>query len=200
MGDSMQNALAGEMIALVQSWSAATGPRSINSRRWSTISCAGWRGSYMQNESPARTMQATALVHEAYLRLANVTNIDLNHRGQFFAVTSRIMRNILLDEARTRLAAKRGGRQERVNLTEIPDGADRAGSDLLALDEALRALAVADARKAQVIELRFFGGLSVEDTAAALGISPETVMRDVKAARAWLKREISGRSVSRASH
>jgi RNA polymerase sigma factor (TIGR02999 family) len=149
-------------------------------------------GHYMQNESPARTIQATALVHEAYLRLVDVTKVDLRHRAQFFAVTARIMRNILLDNARARSAAKRGGQQARVNLDEIPDVSDRGGRDLLALDDALTALAAVDPRKAQVIELRFFGGLSVEDTAAALNISAETVMREARAARAWLKREMSG--------
>ena len=151
-------------------------------------------GHYMQNESPARTVQATALVHEAYLRLVNVTNLGLRHRAQFFAITSRMMRNILLDDARARSAAKRGGQQARVNLDEIPDISARNGNDLMALDDALTALAAVDARKAQVIELRFFGGLSVEDTAAALNVSVETVLRDARAARAWLRRELSGKT------
>ena len=149
---------------------------------------------YMQNESPARTMQATALVHEAYLRLAEVKRVDGGHRAQFFAMTARIMRNILLDNARARSAAKRGGQQARVELDEIPDLSDRGDSDLVALDEALTALAATDTRKAKVIELRYFGGLSVEETAAALGVSEETVLRDARAARAWLKRELSGRA------
>jgi RNA polymerase sigma factor (TIGR02999 family) len=102
------------------------------------------------------------------------------------------MRNILLDNARARAAAKRGGQQARVNLDEIPDLSGQGGHDLLALDDALTALAAFDPRKAQVIELRFFGGLSVEDTAAALNLSAETVMRDARAARAWLRRELSG--------
>jgi RNA polymerase sigma factor (TIGR02999 family) len=146
----------------------------------------------LAQEAPGQTLQATALVHEAYLRLVDVTKVDLRHRAQFFAVTARIMRNILLDNARARSAAKRGGQQARVNLDEIPDVSDRGGRDLLALDDALTALAAVDPRKAQVIELRFFGGLSVEDTAAALNISAETVMREARAARAWLKREMSG--------
>jgi RNA polymerase sigma factor (TIGR02999 family) len=132
------------------------------------------------------------LVHEAYLRLVDVTKVDLRHRAQFFAITARIMRNVLLDNARARAAVKRGGQQARVNLDEIPDLSDQSGHDLLALDYALTALAAVDPRKAQVIELRFFGGLSVEDTAAALNVSAETVMRDARAARAWLRREMSG--------
>jgi len=151
-------------------------------------------GHYMQNESPGRTIQATALVHEAYLRLVNVDNVDLRHPGQFFAITARIMRNILLDNARARAAAKRGGQASRVNLAEIPDVSDRSESDFLALEDALMALAAVDERKARVIELRFFGGLSVEETATTLNISPETVMRDARTARAWLRRELSGRS------
>ena len=103
------------------------------------------------------------------------------------------MRHILLDSARARQAGKRGGQQVRVNLDEIADTPVQRGSDLLALDDALTALAAVDARKAQVIELRFFGGLSVEETAAALNISPETVNRDARAARAWLRRDLSGR-------
>jgi RNA polymerase sigma-70 factor, ECF subfamily len=149
-------------------------------------------GYYMQNESPARTIQATGLVHEAYLRLVDATDLDLRHRGQFFAMTARIMRNILLDNARARSAAKRGGRQARVDLDDIPDLSSQGGTGLMELDDALTALAAVDPRKAQVIELRFFGGLSVEDTAAALNISAETVMRDARAARAWLRRELSG--------
>jgi RNA polymerase sigma-70 factor, ECF subfamily len=148
-------------------------------------------GHYMQNESPARTIQATGLVHEAYLRLVDVTNVDWQHRAQFFAITARIMRNILLDNARARASAKRGGQQARVNLDEIPDIAGRRGSELMALDDALTALAVIDPRRAQVIELRFFGGLSVEETAAVMNVSPETVMRDARVARAWLQRELS---------
>lgn len=150
-------------------------------------------GHYMQNESPARTIQATALVHEAYLRLAEVTNVDWQHRAQFFAISARIMRNILLDNARARASAKRGGQQARLDLDEIPDISGQRGSDLLALDDALVTLATIDPRRAQVIELRFFAGLSVEDTAAVMKVSQETVMRDARVARAWLKRELSGK-------
>ena len=147
----------------------------------------------MQNEGPARTIQATALVHEAYLRLAEVTNVDWQHRSQFFALSARIMRNILLDNARARASAKRGGLQARVNLDEIPDVAARRGSELMALDDALTALAKIDPRRAQVIELRFFGGLSVDETAAVMKVSQETVMRDARVARAWLKRELNNK-------
>src|SRR4051794_10251641 len=151
-------------------------------------------GHFMQNEQAGRTVQATALVHEAYLRLVDVTNVDWEHRAHFFAVSARIMRNILLDAARARVAAKRGGNSPVVSFDEIPDIGARRGRELIALDDALTALAAVDPRRAEVIELRFFGGLGVEETAAVLKVSPETIMRDARVARAWLKRELSGRS------
>jgi RNA polymerase sigma factor (TIGR02999 family) len=188
----MENRQAAETIGLLQAWSS--GDRSALNQLTPRVydQLRRLAGYYMQNESPARTIQATALVHEAYLRLVDVTNVDWQHRAQFFAVTTRIMRNILLDNARARAAAKRGGQQARVNLDEIPALSDQGGRNLLALNDALTALAAVDPRKAQVIELRFFGGLSVEDTAAALNVSAETVMRDARAARAWLRRELNG--------
>ena len=188
----MENLQATDTMGLLQAWSS--GDRAALNQLTPHVydQLRRLAGHYMQNESPARTIQATALVHEAYLRLVDVTKVNLQHRAQFFAITSRIMRNILLDNARARAAAKRGGQQARVNLDEIPDLSDQGGHDLLALDEALTALAAVDHRMAQVIELRFFGGLSVEDTAAALKVSVETVMRDARAARAWLRRELSG--------
>jgi RNA polymerase sigma factor (TIGR02999 family) len=188
----MENRQAAETIGLLQAWSSGdrTALNQLTPRVYDQLRRLA--GYYMQNESPARTIQATALVHEAYLRLVDVTNVDWQHRAQFFAVTTRIMRNILLDNARVRAAAKRGGQQARVNLDEIPALSDQGGRNLLALNDALTALAAVDPRKAQVIELRFFGGLSVEDTAAALNVSAETVMRDARAARAWLRRELNG--------
>jgi len=190
----MQNRQAAQTTGLLHAWSG--GERAALDQLTSHVyqQLRRLAGHYMQNEGPARTIQATALVHEAYLRLANVTNVDLHHRAQFFAITARIMRNILLDNARARFAAKRGGQQARVNLDEIPDASDRSGSDLMSLDDALTALAAVDARKAEVIELRFFGGLSVDETAAALNVSAETVLREARAARAWLRRELSGKA------
>jgi RNA polymerase sigma factor (TIGR02999 family) len=136
-------------------------------------------------------MQATALVHEAYLELIDVTNVDWQHRAHFFAVSAQIMRHILLDRARRRLADKRGGTAERVNLDELPDLGGGRARELIALDDALNALAAIDERKARVVELRFFGGLSVEESAEVLAISPETIMRDWKFARSWLQSELS---------
>jgi RNA polymerase sigma factor (TIGR02999 family) len=148
-------------------------------------------GYQLQHERPGQTLQATALVHEAYLELIDIKNVDWKHRAHFFAVSAQIMRHILLDRARRRVTAKRGGNAERVNLDELPDlGASRA-RELIALEDALNALAAIDARKARVVELRFFGGLGVEETAAVLAISPETVMRDWKFSRSWLQAELS---------
>lgn len=148
-------------------------------------------GHMMQGERAGRTLQATALVHEAYLKLIDVDNVDWQHRAHFYAVAAQIMRRILLDRARKRGAAKRGGAAERINLDEIPDLAAQRDSQLIALDEALCRLAEVDARKAKVIELRFFGGLSVEETAEVLKLSADTVMRDWRLARAWLLAELN---------
>lgn len=150
-------------------------------------------GHHLQNERPGNTLQATALVHEAYLELIDITNVDWQHRAHFFAVSAQIMRHILLDRARRRVAAKRGGDAERVNLDEVPDLSGERAKELIALEDALNALAAIDARKARVVELRFYGGLSVEESAAVLDVSPETVMRDWKFARSWLQSELSRR-------
>lgn len=150
-------------------------------------------GNQLNNERAGNSMQATALVHEAYLELIDVTNVDWQHRAHFFAVSSQIMRHILLDRARRRVAGKRGGDAERVSLDELPDLSGGRAKELIALDDALNALAAIDARKARVVELRFFGGLSVEETAEVLALSPETVMRDWKFARSWLQSELSSR-------
>jgi RNA polymerase sigma factor (TIGR02999 family) len=151
----------------------------------------------MQNERPGRSIQATALVHEAYLKLIDVDRMDWRHRAHFFAVSARIMRRILLDRARRRTADKRGGHAPPVGapvirLEELPDVSSARARELIALDDALQVLASVDARRAQVIELRFFGGLSVEETAEVLRVSPDTVLRDWRLARAWLLSELSG--------
>jgi RNA polymerase sigma-70 factor, ECF subfamily len=148
-------------------------------------------GYQLKNERAGDSMQATALVHEAYLELIDVTNVGWQHRAHFFAVSAQIMRHILLDRARRRVASKRGGSAQRVSLDELPDLGNGRARELIALDDALNALAANDSRKARVVELRFFGGLSVEETAAVLEVSPETVMRDWKFARSWLHAELS---------
>lgn len=151
---------------------------------------------YVRREQAHNRLDATALVHEAYVRLVDAREVDWQDRAHFFAVSARIMRRILVDAARIRMASKRGGDLQRVDadsiaaLDDLPaPGSDRA-AELCALDDALDALAQLDPRRVQVIELRFFAGLSVEETAQTLSVSPQTVMRDWKLARAWLAREL----------
>lgn len=148
-------------------------------------------GRCMKNERAGRTMQATALVHEAYLKLIDVGQVDWQHRAHFYAIAARIMRRILLDRARRRTAGKRGGNAPAVSLDELPDISSVRAREMIALDDALQQLAHVDARKAQVIELRFFGGLTAEETGEVLKVSPDTVLRDWKLARAWLLTELS---------
>lgn len=148
-------------------------------------------GHHLKNERAGDSLQATALVHEAYLELIDITNVEWQHRAHFYAVSAQVMRHILLDRARRRVAAKRGGDAERMNLDVLPDLSGDRAKELIALEDALNALAALDERKARVVELRFYGGLSVEESAAVLSVSPETVMRDWKFARAWLQAELS---------
>jgi RNA polymerase sigma factor (TIGR02999 family) len=148
----------------------------------------------MSHERPGQTLQATALVHEAWLRLIDLQNVEWQDRAHFFAVSAQMMRRILVDRARGRVTGKRGGAAPRVQLDEaleVPEVGSWRAREVLALDDALTGMAEMDARKAKVIELRFFGGLSVEETAEVLKISPQTVMRDWKLARAWLQRELA---------
>jgi RNA polymerase sigma factor (TIGR02999 family) len=145
---------------------------------------------HMRGEKPGNTLQPTALVNQAWLHLAGGAQVAWQDRAHFFAVSSRIMRRILVDAARARSAGKRRGPARHFQLNESIDAAPPCDRELIALDDALDRLARLDERKARVVEMRFFGGLSVEETAAVLRISPQSVMRDWKLARAWLKREI----------
>jgi len=146
---------------------------------------------YMRDERPNHPLQTTALVHEAYLRLIDVTRVDWQSRNHFFAVSARLMRRILVEAARRRNADKRGGDASHVALDEAFVPAADRGADLLALDEALEHLAALAPRKARVVELRYFAGLSVKETADVLGVSVETVMRDWRMAKLWLQRDLS---------
>ena len=146
---------------------------------------------YMSAEQPGQTLQTTALVHEVYLRLVDVENVDWRNRAHFYGLCARLMRRILIDFARSRNYQKRGGLIPHIELEEAATVSAVVGCELLAVDDALKQLAAVDARKSEVVELRFFGGLTVEETATALGVSPETVMRDWKLAKAWLLRELS---------
>jgi len=147
---------------------------------------------HMRRERAGHTLQTTALIHEAYLRLIDASQVRLENRRHFFAVASRLMRQALVDLARERGSLKRGGAAERVSLDEALTVSSQRDDEFLALDEALCALAEFDARKSKVVEMRFFGGLSVEETAEALDVSVETVHRDWRLARSWLLRKLRG--------
>lgn len=146
---------------------------------------------YMRRESSGHTLQTTALVNEVYLRLIDATSVQWQNRAHFFAISANLMRRILIDYARSGNYVKRGGGAIHVSLDEAAVFSPKRAPDLLALDEALSALAEMDPRKSQVIELRFFGGLSVEETAEVLGVSRDTVLRDWRLAKSWLLRELS---------
>ena len=144
----------------------------------------------MAGERPENSFQATALVNEAYVRLVDGKAVAWQDRAHFMAVAARVMRRILVDHARARHYQKRGGHAPKVTFDEALVVVSEPGQDFVALDEALQALGAFDERKSRVIELRFFGGLSVEETAAVLKVSPDTVMRDWRLAKIWLRREM----------
>ncbi|HEU4389593.1 MAG TPA: sigma-70 family RNA polymerase sigma factor [Blastocatellia bacterium] len=145
---------------------------------------------YLRRERPGHTLQATALIHEAYLRLINQENIDWQNRAHFYAIAARLMRQILVDHARKRKAGKRGGSDIKVSLEDAMVVSPGRSVDLVALDEALTGLAALDPQQSRVVELRYFSGLSVEETAEVLGISTRTVKRDWNVAKAWLRERI----------
>ena len=146
---------------------------------------------YMRHERPDHTLQATALVNEAYVRLVDVRRMQWQNRAHFLAVAAQTMRRILVEFARQRHRQKRGGDAVRVTIEDAMEIAHEQDADLVALNDALSALAVLDPRMSQVVELRFFGGLTVQETSEVLNVSPETVNRDWKTAKAWLLRELS---------
>ena len=146
----------------------------------------------MRREKPGRTLQTTALVHEAYLRLLKDATLSFENRAHFLGIAARAMREILIEHARARSARKRGGGAVRLTLDDMVASVPSLSIDVIALDEALQRLTRLDERHARVVELRYFGGLSVEETAAALGLSPATVKRAWTFARAWLYRELTG--------
>ena len=146
---------------------------------------------YMNRERPGHMLQTTALVNEAYLRLIDTSHVRWQNRAHFFAVSAQLMRRILVDFARSRNYLKRGGNAVQVSLDEALAISPEQDADLVALDQALDALAAIDERKTRVVELRFFGGLSIEETAEVLKVSPDTVMRDWRLAKVWLLRELN---------
>lgn len=147
---------------------------------------------YMAGQRPGHTLQTSALVNEVYLRLVDCAQVNWQDRAHFFAVSARLMRRILIDFARSRGYQKRGGHVPHLSLEEAPSVSREPDPNVVALDDALTALAAVDGRKSRVVELRFFGGLSIEETAEVLGVSAETVVRDWRLARAWLLRELNG--------
>jgi RNA polymerase sigma factor (TIGR02999 family) len=144
----------------------------------------------LKADREGHTLQPTALVNEAYLRLVDLTRMQWQNRAQFFAIAARLMRTVLVDAARSKRAAKRGGSALRVTFDEARTPVARHDHSLVDLDDALNALAKKDGRKSQVVELRFFGGLSNEEVAEVLGVSTDTVTRDWKFAKAWLRQEL----------
>jgi RNA polymerase sigma factor (TIGR02999 family) len=186
----MNSAPSAEITGLLKAW---TGGDQLALERLTPLVYDELRKlarKYMAKERTGDSMQATALVNEAFVKLIEVENVRWQDRVHFFAVSAQMMRRILVDRARARGAEKRGGAVVKVNLDESIDTMPDRGEDLVALDDALGALAELDARKAKVVELKFFGGLSVEETAEVLRISAPSVLRDWKLARAWLMREM----------
>ena len=147
----------------------------------------------LRNERQGYTLQSTDLVHEVYLRLVNARELEWQHRAHFFAVAATLMRRILMDRARRKTADKRGGRPRLLTLDATLDVAQAQARELMTLDDSLNALARVDPRKARIVELRFFGGLSVKETAEVVKVSSDTVLRDWKLARAWLLTEMNSR-------
>jgi RNA polymerase sigma factor (TIGR02999 family) len=145
---------------------------------------------YLQREQRGHSLQTTALINETYLRLLDCNKIGWKNRAHFFAITAQMMRRILVDYARSRRSQKRGGGLEKTTLDEKLTFSTARNSDLVALDDALNALALIDERRSRVVELRFFGGLSIEETAEVLGVCPDTVVRDWRLAKVWLAREV----------
>ena len=147
--------------------------------------------SYLRRKGGPQTIQATALVHEAYVRLADQSSISMENRAQFYGLAAKVMRDILVDHARKRLSAKRGGDQLRLSLTEAERFGRKPEVELVALDDALKVLAATNPQHSRVVELRFFGGLTIEETAQLMSLSHATTERHWSFARAWLRRELT---------
>ena len=179
-----------EITQLLQSWSS--GDKTTFDRLLPVVYAELRRlaHSHLRKERPGHVLQTTALVHETYLRLIDTTEVNGRDRVQFFALCGQVMRHVLVDAARERQAAKRGGDAVHLPIEEADNVSIQRGGDLVALDDALQALATVDPRKVRVVELRYFAGLSVAETADALAVSADTVMRDWKLAKLWLLREL----------
>jgi RNA polymerase sigma-70 factor, ECF subfamily len=187
----MNGALGHEITELLQAWRQGDEQalEKLTPQVYRELHRAAQR--CMARERGGHTLQTTALINELYLRLSDLKLIDWQNRAHFFALCVRQMRRILIDQARARHSHKRGGLAQTVSLDVVPVVAPEPSADLVAVDDALDRLAKVDERKGRVVEMRFFGGLSVEETAEVLKVSPETVARDWKLAKAWLLREMS---------
>ena len=183
---------AAEVTALLQAWTAGDGHARDRLIPLVYKELHGLAHHYMAGEQSDATLQTTALVNELYVRLVDIRRMGWAGRTHFFAVCAQLMRRVLVDVARARKAAKRGGQAVRVPMDEQVFASPEPPVDILALDDALARLAAFDARKSRVVELRFFGGLDVEETAAALDVSPQTVQRDWRLAKVWLFRDLRG--------
>ena len=182
---------SGELTALLRAWSDGHAQALDDLMPLVYKELHNIARGYMRRQRPGQTLQTTALANEAYLRLVGAQDLDWKDRAHFFAVAAQMMRRILVDATRMRCAAKRRADRLRITFSEqLPVRADEDTS-LLALDDALSTLAKRDARKARVVEIRYFGGLSVEETAEVLKISPQSVLRDWKFSKSWLARELS---------
>jgi RNA polymerase sigma factor (TIGR02999 family) len=183
---------AGDITGLLRSWSE--GDQNALDRLTPIVYAELHRLArrYMQRERPGHSLQTTALVNEAYMRLVDYKRMQWQNRAHFFAVSAQLIRRILIDHARRR-NLKRGGGKRHISLEEASVLGGKRTADLVALDDAMKALAQLDPRKERVVEMRFFGGLSVEETAEVLKVSPVTVMRDWSTAKAWLYRELGGK-------
>jgi len=175
---------------LLQAWSQGDGSALDRLMPLVYHELYGLAQRYMRRERPDHTLQATSLVNEAYLRLIDVNRVEFQNRAHFLALAAQMMRRILVEFARHRQRQKRGGRAVHVSLDDVGELPELPERDLVALSDALTALETFDARMSQVVELRFFGGLTVIEAAQALNVSPETIMRDWRTAKAWLLREI----------
>ncbi len=180
-----------EVTQLLQAWNA--GDRAALEQLIPLVNAELHRlaAHYMRRQAPDHVLQATALVNEAWLKLIDWQAVTWQSRAHFFGVAAQLMRRILVDEARRQHADKHGGNALRVSMSEVEMLAQRKSHDLLALDDALQTLAQFDERRSRIVELRFFGGLSVEETAEVLSVSPRTVAREWRLAQAWLYRELS---------
>jgi RNA polymerase sigma factor (TIGR02999 family) len=188
----MDYALGHEITQLLQAW--RRGDERALDKLTPQVYCELHRAARhcMSRERVGHTLQTTALINELYLRLSDLKLIDWQNRAHFFALCARQMRRILTDQARARHSHKRGDGAKAISLDDAPAISPEPSADLVAVDDALNQLAKVDDRKSQVVTMRFFGGLSVEETAEVLKVSPETVARDWRLAKAWLMRELSG--------